>query len=69
MELRDSDNEEDGEEPNVESDVDDCSVRIHPHRLWQALQFENIQFQRRERKNWRKNTKNKTQKRGKFSPP
>ena len=58
MELGDSDDEEDGEEANVESDVDDCSVCIHPHRLWQALKFDNIQFQIwRERENWPKNTK------------
>ena len=31
LELGNSDDEKDGEESNVQSDVDDCSVRIHPH--------------------------------------
>ena len=41
LELRDSDEEEDGEEADVESDIDDCSVCVHSHWLWQPLQVWN----------------------------
>ena len=39
MELGDSDDEEDGEEADVEADIDDCPVGVHPDRLWQTLEM------------------------------
>ena len=39
LELGDSDDEEDGEEADVEADIDDCPVGVHPHRLWQTLEM------------------------------